>query len=754
MSVVVPPSQKMPSGPPVKLKMRPDLTFDRQTYQGVEFWVVKEPLGQKYFQFPPSVFYLLKQLDGEQTIDGLQDKYHAEYAPKRITRQDLQQLLTRFHNDGLVTSDVAGQGSELMKRGEKNTRMERLQMMSNILAIRYRGFDPEGILNFLNRYLWWIFTFTCMCVVIFAASVALLSVLINWSAFQAKLPGFEAFFDPKQWYLFVGVLAVTKMFHEFGHGLSCKRLGGECHEIGFMLLVLTPCLYCNVSDSWRLNNKWHRAAIGAAGMYVEIILATIATFTWWFVQPGLIQEICLKVMLVSSVSTVLFNGNPLLRFDGYYILSDILEIPNLSQKSTKALTTLMGRNWLGLEIPDDHLMPTNRPWAFALFTVASFCYRWLIMFSIIFFLMTWLEPYGLESLGVGIALFSLIGIVVMPGYKLYKYMSVPGRMHQVKKVRFFSILGAVLLLLAVILLTPLPHYLRCALIVVPDKLETIYIQEQGILEECLVKPGEVVEKGQVLARLTNLDLALELADAEGKLKAKQAQLQSSMAAGAMDNSGKYLDELATLNSEIVELSQLVNSLNTQNDSLVLKAQVMGGTVLETPYQHPKTSMRDIPNTDQQPLLSGKNESVSVSRGQRFCEVADLSKWQAYVLLTEQQIKFAKVGNGAKMKLYSRPWDKIEAEIEEVGVTDLSINRDSYEMSQQEIAQLGQQNEIPDLVLEMVAQYQKPELQYYARVPLPTDQKLRIGIGGQARLFTGYRSLGARLLWWVNQTFRL
>jgi len=574
MGVVSVPDHKMPSGPPVKLKMRPDLTFDRQTYQGVEFWVVKEPLAQKFFQFPPAVFYLLKQLDGEQTIDGLQDKYHAEYAPKRITRQDLQQLLTRFHNDGLVTSDVAGQGSELMKRGEKNLRMERLQMMSNILAIRYRGFDPEGILNFLNRYLWWVFTFTCMCFVFVAAAIALMSVLINWSAFQAKLPGFEAFFDPKQWYIFVGVLAFTKMCHEFGHGLSCKRLGGECHEIGFMLLVLTPCLYCNVSDSWRLPNKWHRAAIGAAGMYVEIILATIATFAWWFVQPGLIQEICLKIMLVSSVSTVLFNGNPLLRFDGYYIMSDVLEIPNLSQKSTKALTTLLGRNWLGLEIPDDHLMPTNRPLAFAMFTVASFCYRWIIMFSIIYFLMTWLEPYGLESLGVGIALFSLIGIVVMPCYKLYKYMAVPGRMHQVKKVRFFSILGIVALLLAIILLTPLPHYLRCSLIVVPDKLETIYIQEQGILQECLVSPGETVSKGQVLAKLTNLDLELELADAVGKLKAKQAQLQSTMAAGTMDNSSRYLDQLSTLNSEVVELAQLVNSLTKQNDSLTLRARMV------------------------------------------------------------------------------------------------------------------------------------------------------------------------------------
>ena len=376
MSIIPPPGNlpqqvaAPPAGPPVQMKMRADLTFDRMTYQGVEYWVVKEPLGQKYYQFPPHVFYLLRELDGRKTIDQLQDDYHRKYAPKRITRQELQQLLTRFHKDGLVISNVTGQGTELLKRGRKNLLMERVGQLSNILAIRYRGFDPERILNFLIRYTWWLFTPTAVIVSMAAAMIALGSVIINWTEFQSKLPGFEAFFDLRQWYLFVAVLAVTKIFHEFGHGLSCKRLGGECHEIGFMLLVLTPCLYCNVSDSWRLPNKWHRAAIGAAGMYIEIILATIATFIWWFVQPGLVQDICLQVMLISSISTILFNGNPLLRFDGYYILSDILEIPNLNQKSTKSLTTLLGRHWLGLEIPDDHLMPANRPVAFAMFTVA------------------------------------------------------------------------------------------------------------------------------------------------------------------------------------------------------------------------------------------------------------------------------------------------------------------------------------------------------------------------------------------------
>ena len=150
------PDQAPPSGPVVRMKMRSDLTFDRTEYQGVEFWVVKEPLGQKYFQFPPHVFYLLQQLDGNKSIDELQEGYHEKFAPKRITRQDLQQLLTRFHQDGLVISEMQGQGSELLKRGKKNRRMELFGQMANILAIRYRGFDPERILNFLLPFTWWL----------------------------------------------------------------------------------------------------------------------------------------------------------------------------------------------------------------------------------------------------------------------------------------------------------------------------------------------------------------------------------------------------------------------------------------------------------------------------------------------------------------------------------------------------------------------------------------------------------------------
>ena len=736
--------------------MRPDLTFDQQNYQGVEYLVVKEPLGQKYYQFPPQVHFLLTLLDGKATIDQLQDAYHEKYAPKRITKQDLQQLLTRFHQDGLVVSDMPGQGLELLKRGDKNTRMERMQMLSNVLAIRYRGFDPEGILNWLNKWLWWVFTKPMVYVVGILSMIALMSVVVNWGAFQAKLPGFDAFFDPKQWYLFVLVLAVTKMCHEFGHGLSCKRLGGECHEIGFMLLVLTPCLYCNVSDSWRLNNKWHRAAIGAAGMYVEVILATIATFVWWFVQPGLVQDICLRVMLVSSISTVLFNGNPLLRFDGYYILSDILEIPNMGQKSTKALTTLLGRHWLGMDMPEDALMPTNRPAAFASYTVAAFCYRWFVMFSILLFLMRWLEPYGLESLGVGLAMFSLIGIVVMPGYKLYRYMSVPGRMHQVKKLRFFTVLLIIGVLLAALLLIPFPHMMRCDIVVVPEKMQAVYVEEAGMLEACFVDPGDRVEVGQEIARLRNLELEKQIMEADGRVGIKLAELQTARA--ELLRGGRSSD-IGRVQAEVDEAQALLLDLQDRAGKLVIRSPI-AGTVMETPYKHQAEAIDKDVLVDQQPFLIQKHDNVSVSTGQRFCEVADLEKWRGIVLLSEQQVHFIDKDSAqeARIRLYARPDETIVAQTAEksIGVTDLSINRDNYELltGQQQDPRV-RENRIPDLINELVPQYDLNRLHYYAEVPLEdSEEKLKIGLAGKVRIKCKPRSYGSRILRWLNQNFRM
>ena len=342
----------------------------------------------------------LNWLDGNVSLDELKDHFEDEFPPQKITLEELQQFLGMLHRSGLVIAAVGGQGKQLLKRRRERRRKEFLAALSNVLCIRFKGFDPERFLNWLYPLVSWFYTPVAMAACILLGLSALTLVTVQFHVFTSRLPAFHEFFSFHNALLLSITLGVTKVLHEFGHGLMCKHFGGECHEMGVMVLVLTPCLYCNVSDSWLLPNKWARAAIGAGGMYVELVLASIATWIWWFSEPGqLLNNLCLNVMFVCSVSTLIFNANPLLRYDGYYILSDLTEIPNLRQKSTAVLSRKMGEWFLGLEQPDDPFLPERNQIFFALYSVAAAIYQWVVVYSILFFLYHVFKPYKLEKIG-------------------------------------------------------------------------------------------------------------------------------------------------------------------------------------------------------------------------------------------------------------------------------------------------------------------------------------------------------------------
>ncbi len=368
------------------IRKRPDLTAKRHRYQGRSYWIVKEPVNLQYYRFEEEEFAILNMLDGKSSLDDIAAKFEAQFPPQTIKVEELQSFIGMLHRSSLIISGTPGQGEQLKKRRDERKNKERLALFSNILSMRFKGIDPDRFMNKSYPYVRWFFTKTCLLLCCFLALSALTLVLVQFEEFQTRLPSFHTFFDSENWLWLGLVLSVTKIIHEFGHGFSCKHFGGECHEMGIMFLVLTPCLYCNVSDSWMLPSRFHRAAIGAAGMYVEIVLASICTFLWWFSNPGPLNYVCLNIMFVSSVSTIMFNANPLLRYDGYYILSDLMEIPNLRQKASSILNRKMGAWFLGLEQPEDPFLPKRNHLFFAIFTIASALYRWVIVLSILMFL--------------------------------------------------------------------------------------------------------------------------------------------------------------------------------------------------------------------------------------------------------------------------------------------------------------------------------------------------------------------------------
>jgi putative peptide zinc metalloprotease protein len=322
----------------LQVKLRPDLIVQPQFYEGMTHYVVKDPIALKYFRFKIEEYFLLQQFDGKNTLQDVKRAFERKYRPQTISIEDLTRFVAQLHEAGIAQIDSPDQAKVLITRRRKNKWKKLWQFFANILYIKIPVVDPEKMLTGMYPYFRWIYTsyFITFSVGLMLAAITL--VISQWSTFSAELPDFQSFFNFKTIFAFWISLACVKIIHEFGHGLTAKHYGGEVHEMGMLFLVLTPALYCDVTDSWLLPSKWKRIWISAAGIYVECFLASLATFVWWYCEPGLLKSLMMATMFICSVNTIMFNANPLLRYDGYYVMADYLEIPNLRIKSTQFFT--------------------------------------------------------------------------------------------------------------------------------------------------------------------------------------------------------------------------------------------------------------------------------------------------------------------------------------------------------------------------------------------------------------------------------
>jgi len=739
--------------------MRPDLEIRKQRYHGEAYWVVKEPIGLNYFRFHEEEFAILQMLDGQSSLDSIKERFEADFAPQKLTFQDLQQFIGMLHRSGLVISETAGQGRQLAKRRGEKKRREWLGRLTNVFALRWRGVDPERFLSWLYPYVRWMFHPLCVALCLAIGISALLLITVQFEVFRSRLPTFHEFFDPRapdKWLYLALTMGVVKVLHELGHGLSCKHFGGECHEIGFMLLVLTPCLYCNVSDSWMLPNKWKRAMIGAAGMYVELVLASIATFLWWFSdRASLLNNLSLNVMFICSVSTLIFNGNPLLRFDGYYILMDLAEIPNLRQKATEVLKRFMVGVCLGLEQPDNPFLPQKNRFLFGAYTVAAVVYRWIIVFSIVMFLIKVFEPIGLKIVGQIVAATGFFGLIVQPLWQLARFFYLPGRMHKVKKYRVIASLAVVGAVLAAVVFLPLPHSVKCEFEVGPQDAAAVYVEVPGLVEEILVKEGEEIDKGDPLLVLSNPDLELSVLDLQGQRDVTESRLRAvSREQFADDQSalqiGQLRELLAATTQQLAEKKQELARLRVVSPA--------AGVIIPAP---PRTSREEeaegrLPAWSGSPL-NRKNLGAAYTESELICRVGDPTDLEALLVVDQNDIDLVDAALAGKTEPKDKPKVKLEMDafpgrtlysyVDKVARVELKAMPAS--LSSQAGGRVETKTDRSGVSRPL-------STSYHACVPLKDQGSLKglicNGMRGRAQIYTRWQSLGARLYRYLSRTF--
>ncbi len=725
----------------VSLRRRGDLVVNRQVYQGQAWWVVKDPIALHYFRFRPEEYALLEMLDGRTSLEELKERFEARFPPRRITVEELARFIATLHRSGLVIGDRPGQGPQLFERRRQRIWKEWMAWLSNIMSLRFRGIDPDRILERLDPWFGWLFDPPAIAAGLAFAASALVLVLVNFDVFRAKLPEFHQFFAAGNWLYLGAALAVTKILHEFGHGLSCKHYGGECHEMGMMLLVFTPCLYCDVSDSWMLPSKWKRAAIGAAGMYVEVLIAAAATYCWWNSHPGIFNQLCLDVMFVSSVSTLLFNANPLLRYDGYYILSDVLEIPNLRQKANTILGRLASRWCLGIKQQEDPFLPQRRLGLFALYAVASTVYGWIVTLSIFLFVWNVFKPFRLEVLGQVMAMGALWGLVIRPLQGMIRFLKVPGRRDEVKAINV-AVTGIVAALVAAsVALIPLPQRVWCAAEMRPRGEETVYVSVPGTLASLEVKPDAVVEKGQVLARLTSIDLDLAIADLEGR----EAQAASRLAALERE---RFTDpaaglEIGTVEESLASLREQLVEKRRDREELVLRAP-RDGVVIPAPSVKPQPDATGrLPAWTGHPL-DEKNLGATFMEGTVICHVGEPRQFEAALVIDQSEVEFVAEGQPVALKLDAFPWQTFTGTVGELAETH--IENGSERLSVKAGGQVPTETDPSGREVPISTSYE-------ALVTLDDPEGVFTpGMLGTARIEVGSRTVGQwilRLLW---QTF--
>jgi len=598
----------------VRLKVRPDLQVYEQKYEGKTFHVVKDPVCLRYYRFNKQEYYVFSLFDGEHTMEQAREAFEDEFKPHRLEHQDLESFARQLVTAGLVQHEQAGAGKHLFQRRAKQRRMKRIAAVSNILYMKIPVFDPDRILNLLYKYLWWIFTTPFLILSVLFMLSAIVHVTLHFQTFHDKLPAYQEFFT---WnsvlYMWIS-LGIVKVIHEFGHGLSCKAFKGECHEMGVLLMCLSPALYCNVTDAWTLADKWKRIIISFAGIYVELVIAAAATFVWWYTPAyPFVNNVSLALMVLCSVSTVMFNANPLMRFDGYYILSDWMEIPNLREKANRYLNNLFLDKCLGIEVPPENYMAPGRKFLFIVYAIASWVYRWVVMFGILWFLSDFLGP-KLKILSQMLAVMSLASLFIWPTYRVVKNIGQRGRLPDMKAARVYVTMLVFGGFLAGFFFLPLPvsRVHEAGLIAHdPSAADAVLLPEPArMLElESSGRSGRIVREGDVLARFASEQLDVELARA---INARQEQQKSvvDLQRTINENRGKIdKDELERYELQAREAEQKVLSADSDVKFLMSRKQKLSeirapraGMVATAPKRDEVGKLFDRGSTETQPLF--------------------------------------------------------------------------------------------------------------------------------------------------------
>lgn len=496
-----PPADPTASWLGLRMALRGDLRSTRRRDQGDDVVVVEDPLRNKFFQFGADEYRFAQSLDGQATVEQTITRWQADNPRSPIDTAAAVRICTWLVSANLVVVDHRTRGELLRQTAEQKVRQRRTGRF-NLLAVRIPLGNPQRLLAACDPIGRWLFSGWGVAGWIVLAIWGISCLASEWPRFCDASQGILA---GGRWCWLLVAWVGLKMIHELGHGLAARRLGIETRRAGILLLVFAPLAYVDVTPAWRLESRWQRILISAAGMYTELAVAMVAAIVWSRLDGGLAADLAHNIIIMASVTTLVINANPLMRFDGYYIFSDLTGTTNLASRGAQWVSDTFRRLVFGWPAEHTAAIGWRRP---LIATYGILALGWRVMVSVGLLLAA---STLFDGAGLVLAVIGGVFWLVMPAAQFVRTTTRLVRAQGMNWRRSLVAAGVVAGVCAAgVWLALRPAQGRAPALVQFDNQCVVRADLAGWVREIFVVDGQLVDAGQPLVRLENAELAVEV----------------------------------------------------------------------------------------------------------------------------------------------------------------------------------------------------------------------------------------------------
>lgn len=557
--------------------LRPSLPrhidFQRRDYSGELWYLLHDKSNGRFHRLTPSAYRLLSFMNGRnslaQVLQAASTPGFYDSAEEIPTREELIHLLQYLHVADLLVCDMAPSTQELFARQQQKKKQRWLQLLMNPLVWKFSLGNPNNFLEKLLPLARVITSPAMGAMWLICIGYALLQTAMHWT--ELTHGQLDRVLSPQNLFLLWLTYPLLKVVHELGHGLFTKAWGGDIHEFGVIFMLGTPLPYVDASAATAFKTKRQRMLVSAAGMAVELFLAALALLLWLNLEASLLRDILYNIILIGSVSTLFFNGNPLMRYDGYHLVTDAFDQPNLASRANQQVSYLVRRYGYGLQGLFPPATTMREAIALSTYSIAAIIYRLFILASIIL-----LAAHYFPKFALLLALW-LIGFqLILPSAKYILFVMQSPLLQKTRKRATGFVFGGIAIVILFLAVIPMPMSTSAeGVIWLPDNAR-IKAEASGEITQVFVADGEQVAQGQTLVQLTNPKLNADLAVKQASLREYEARLQQAW--------GDDRSKAQLLAQDTDALRADVELLQARVDHLILRSPANGRLRMTKHYQ--------------------------------------------------------------------------------------------------------------------------------------------------------------------------